>query len=747
MRKVLLVLLLALATGPARAQDATIRGVVVDSAQGAPMPGANVRLLDRPRGTATGQDGRFVLDGLAPGRYRLKCTFVGYRPARHTLTLEAGEKVSLRFVLAAREIVAEEVVVTGRRLEEAGLGGLGSATPETADLRAMPGLGQGDLFRGLRRLPGVSATTDLSTDLHVRGGAPGHTLVRLDEATLFNTGHAMGLFSAFNPDAVDEVALHRGVYPTRYGGRLGSVLQLRTGPSAEDGVHGSLQGGLLASRIALSGSHPGGDWLVSGRRSTFEPMLRELSAREVDGLPRRFWFYDVNGRAAVRAGEGHRLEVSVFGTEDRLELPVNAKLLFDAVYDQQAGTLRGTHRLGETVRARWHVAGSRYRSDARVHRTRVPFARRVEVRSEAAGTELTHRPGPRLEWTIGGRVARRHYDVRDVHLEDTRLDRRRRTIGGAAFLSTTLRPTARWTVDLGVRARHQRPGRFWRISPRARLSVRPWDRLRLELAAGRQHQFLTRTGRPTLSAFDVWLPAGPGVGPARSDRATAGLEWEITDCLRLELGGYARRMEGIFRLDRRIPDATGRSYGELFLTGKGYAYGGEAALRREEGRLTGLIAYTWGRTERRYPTINDFSYYPAAFDRRHDLDAVLQLRLGRGWALTGAYRYASARPTTRPVGYYTLVDAPYQGHRHATFVAPRHNARLAPYRRMDLGLRKSGGLFGAARYRVDLQVINVLGHANVWYRAYEVDRSYEVRRTSMPQIPVPLPNLSVRLEL
>jgi hypothetical protein len=176
------------------------------------------------------------------------------------------------------------------------------------------------------------------------------------------------------------------------------------------------------------------------------------------------------------------------------------------------------------------------------------------------------------------------------------------------------------------------------------------------------------------------------------------------------------------------------------------AIGGEASLRRRAGTVTGLLAYTYGRTLRSFAGINEGRHFSPAFDRRHDLSAVLHLNLPAGWQITGAYRWASSRPYTEPTGYYTLVDAPYQGHHHAAFVAPRNNARLPAYRRLDLGIGKHGSVTGPLEYEIRLQVLNVLGRRNPWFYTFQIDRTYAVHRFEMPQVPVPVPNLSVRLE-
>ena len=89
----------------ARAQDeastGTVTGVVVEEGRGEPLPGANVRIKDTAEGTSTDLNGRYRLDGLAPGAYDLVFSFVGFQ--RKTVTgveVTAGSTVKLEVALA-----------------------------------------------------------------------------------------------------------------------------------------------------------------------------------------------------------------------------------------------------------------------------------------------------------------------------------------------------------------------------------------------------------------------------------------------------------------------------------------------------------------------------------------------------------------------------------------------------------------------------------------------------------------------
>lgn len=123
------------------------------------------------------------------------------------------------------------------------------------------------------------------------------------------------------------------------------------------------------------------------------------------------------------------------------------------------------------------------------------------------------------------------------------------------------------------------------------------------------------------------------------------------------------------------------------LKGRGRSYGTELMVRKNEGKLTGWLGYTWSSTERQIPGlgagdlgINNGDYYPASNDKTHDLSLTTIYAFNPRWSLSTNFVLASGTPTTYPVSRYEF----------ANFTIPqyevRNGARLPMYHRLDLGL-------------------------------------------------------------
>jgi hypothetical protein len=122
--KVALVLAVAL-TAPATAwavgeTAGRIGGVVTEAQTGAPVPGATVtanskELIGGPRSVTTGDDGRYELVELPPGRYDVDVSYSGVKPIKRRVIVRQGEMLPLDIAWSAELAEAETTIVVEER--------------------------------------------------------------------------------------------------------------------------------------------------------------------------------------------------------------------------------------------------------------------------------------------------------------------------------------------------------------------------------------------------------------------------------------------------------------------------------------------------------------------------------------------------------------------------------------------------------------------------------------------------------
>ena len=303
---------------PLARQTGTLVGSVTNVASGAPVR-ADLT-IDRPRrGTRADSTGRFIFRDIPAGRTRLRVVSFGYEPIDTTLTIHVGDTVTvtlrLRFLpqaLAPVRTVAKSPERT--RFDE-------EVTPSVvsisgAEVRRLPAIGETDVLRSVALLPGVVARNDFSAGFNVRGGEADQNLVLLDGIPIYNPFHLGGLFGTFIDKAVSGVDVITGAFPSRYGGRLSSVLDVKSLEETRRGAHGTAEVSLLSSSLFAGGTVDQGklSWNVAARR-TYADKVVEL-IRGNNDFP--YHFQDAQLRARRLLPNGGSLGLTAYTGKDLL---------------------------------------------------------------------------------------------------------------------------------------------------------------------------------------------------------------------------------------------------------------------------------------------------------------------------------------------------------------------------------------------------------------------------------------------
>jgi len=726
-------------------QNASLSGFVKDATSGETLLLANVVLLGTTQGAATNNAGYYTLTGLAPGTYVIVASYIGYQEYRLQVTLAAGENRRLDIELSPQGVLIDEVVVSADRESEEELRKIGVVGLKVDQVRQIPTVLEPDVFRSLQLLPGVKAASDYSSGLYIRGGSPDQTLILLDRTTVYNPTHFFGFFSTFNPDAIKDVRLYKGGYPAEYGGRLGSVVDIYNKDGNRRATHGSVSLGLLASRAVVEGPYRKGSWMLAVRRSTLEPLLAFLKNQDINGIPDSFYFLDMNGKVNYDASQNNLLSLSFYAGQDALRLPFVTDGAIELYYGNRTVTANWTHIFSQKLFSNFTFTSSRYFSEPRFDFATTVFERTNNVYDVSAKGDFEYIPNERHAFKGGFWSGIFTFRLLDTFDGLETVSERTQAPYVSAYAQHTFRPASNWEVQGGVRANYFGEGGFFRLEPRLRLEHRLLDDVRLQLGYGRYYQFLTLITSEAFSGFDVWLTTGEGVRPAYGDQFVAGVNTGLGRDFNVSVEGYYRTMKQLFELNPFLPDAAGLAYADLFHFGDGFAYGTEVFLEKRRGRLNGFLGYTFSITRRRFPSLNDFEFYSPKYDRTHDVNLVVNYDLSRSWRLTGVFNYATGQAYTEPASQYKLLDNPFSSQAPNVIYSPFNKARLPAYHRMDLGVSRRARFFGFADYELQIQVINAYNRRNIWFYLFEFEDTNDVKRTEVPQIPVPIPNLSFTL--
>lgn len=323
MRTALPFIIVILASLSVSAQTGTIRGRV-RTTEGDALSGVTVRVRDTPRGAVARDDGTFVIASVPTGRQYLDATLVGYAKASRDVTVRANDTVSIDLVMRVDAVSTQDVVVVGsrRQAQTDTRTSVQTVTAKEAKFRA--GAGE-DVFRSLQGLPGVTAPSDFSSQLVIRGSGPDQNLILMDGIELFNPYRLYGFISMFNPETVNTITLMTGGFPAPYSDRLSAVLDVtnRDGDRDKGAVGGKLSMSVTNANLVVEGRIPvlDGSYIVSGRRTYYDliagPIARSTGAVDGDvALPN---FGDLQARITVRPWDGHRFVLNGITSSDNTE--------------------------------------------------------------------------------------------------------------------------------------------------------------------------------------------------------------------------------------------------------------------------------------------------------------------------------------------------------------------------------------------------------------------------------------------
>ena len=785
MRSVVAALLL-LCAAPAAQGQPVLSGHVTDAATGAPLRAtvAAERLgapADR-RGAAADSLGAYRL-ALAPGRWAVAVQHAGFVAHRDTLDLSAD----LRLDAALASQALGELIVRGER---SGAPAVAPVQIEGRAVRELPALlGEPDVLKVVQLLPGVRGGAEGSAGLYVRGGSPDQTLVLLDGTPVYNPTHLFGFVSTFNADVVGEAELVRGAVPARYGGRLASVLDVRTRDA--DAWHLGGQVGVLAATLTGSAPFPGGGVLVSGRRSTVDLLLAPVLDRASDEAAKRgeakvtprARFADVTAKAHWTAGR-HRLDAAAFAGGDAFAFTSSDPNEADGTTDLADGALDWGNRLGS---ARWtwtgdrvhsalRVAASAYRVDVDVGQTngvggdREEAARaryRSSIGDLSAALDLVWDGGAH-ELRAGGRLARRAFTPGALSLVgegadgvalDTLLGTSDTRALDAALYAEDAWRAGPLRLDAGLAATFFATAdhRYAGLEPRLAAAVALGRGVSARAAVARTQQplHLLTTGAGIGLPADLWVPADR-VGPETAWSVTGGVAG--AGAVSWSLDGYWRRMRGLVAYREGASFATPfEDWQELVVVGDGLARGVEALVRHDGPRLTAALAYTLARSDRQFDALNGGRPFPYRYDRRHDLEGLAVLRLGP-LDLSAVAVWATGDAITLPDASYDAalyapsIGAVSDGARstsETTSYAVRNGHRLPPTARLDLGatwhFRR-----GARAHALALHVYNATNRKNPFLTQLQTrtgpDGADRLQLVGVAVAPI-LPSLTYRFSL
>jgi hypothetical protein len=783
--------------GKAVRRNLTVSGRIKDQTNGEPLPFATVYVEKSAIAANTNTDGYFTLYNVPTDTETLVFKYLGYETQYFYLSPEVNVTNLFVELLPATNILDEVVIVTERedvlKIPENTIGVIRTTAAKIADL---PALGEKDLFRTFQLMPGISGSNESSAGMYVRGGTPDQNLVLYDGFTIYHQEHLMGVFSAFNTNALKDVQLHKGGFDAKYGGRLSSVMEIvgKTGNDKAFNLGGDV--GFLGFNafMEIPFKNEKGSFFLAGRRSfpsfmydKFTGVYSNSGSQGTTGgggpgggfnqrnqeKPESY-FYDLNAKLTYNPTKRDILSLSVFNGEDDLDNSregFGSSFMSGSITDKTdwgnvGSSLKWSRNWDDRFYSNLLVSFSNYyssrdRQNNAAQSSSTNTANAVAVMfdqntgennrlwdySVKFDNELRFSRNTQLEFGLNYSAYRIDYRYSRSDTVSI-LDMHNRGNLVSAYVQNKWTVGEKWTLRPGIRLSYYDVTARPYFEPRFQTFYKLSRRINLKASAGYYYQFVNRIVREDISAGsrDIWLLSdNEGIPVSSATHWIAGGSYETNDYL-FDVEAYYKKLNHLSEYTLRFAPSfiDPAAYQEFFYNGKGYSRGIDFLFQKKYGLITGWVGYTWGESRYSFPVYGE-GYFPSGQDVTHEFKLVATCKPVRDLTFTASWIFATGKPYTEPIGAYKL-GVPNGGNMSFIVAGSKNNARYPDYHRMDLLLKYDLSFIKQVKSSLSLSLFNVYDRANVWYREYSYDTAVGVTETNINLLGF-TPNVSLSIQL
>jgi len=706
-------LFIGLATVSFAQQEVTLSGYIKDVTNGEELIGATIFIEELSTGVTANVYGFYSIS-IPKGTYTIKISYLGYDAYSEQININADK--AKNFELKQDAISLKTFVISDKnQTENLENTEMGVIRMDMKSVKKIPALmGENDVLRTVQLLPGVQSGGEANTGFFVRGGNSDQNLILLDDAPVYNPSHLLGIFSAFNSNSIKDLKLYKGGIPAKYGGRLSSLLDIKMKEGNLKKLEGTASISPLSSNLTIEAPiiKDKSSFIVSGRRSYLD-LFTKLSA-DSNLRNSQLYFYDFNAKANYIINENNRIFISGYFGKDVLGLSKN----FSTDWGNQTGTIRWNHIFNSDLFLSNTFYASTYKYKLRINDNIENITYDSKIANYGGRSDFTYYLNPKNTIKFGLATAR--YEIEPGTYRGTNtapvIVPSNSAWEHATYISNDQKIGNKLAVEYGVRfSLFQNVGKatifeydktnpaiytvkdssvyssgvfntYTSFEPRMSLRYTLNSFSSIKASYNRTSQFIHQASNATASSpLTVWLPSSPNIKPQFADQYAVGYFRNFLDnMLETSVEAYYKDMRNTIDF-RDNAELQLNKYldGELRF-GKSYSYGIEVLVRKNHGKLTGWIGYTWSVTKRKIPEINNGKEFFAPYDRTHDVSVIAIYELNKRTTLSGNWLYSTGPAVTVPTGKYAIQGT------EVPVYSDRNTARIPAYHRLDLSMTLKG---------------------------------------------------------
>ena len=727
-----------------------ISGYITNKDTKEPVPGVTLFIQNLAAGTISNEYGFYTLT-LPRGVHLLQFSFMGMREKMVNLNLygtgELNVDMNSVMIPLKETVVSAQKSVTLQRFE------VGAEKINITSFKLLPtSMGESDIIKSVLLIPGVQSVGEGSAGFNVRGGSADQNLILLYGTPIYNSSHFFGFFSAVNSDIIKDVTLYKGGIPSRYGGRISSVLDIVSREGNRKEFAGNAGISPITTHISVEGP-------IIKDTLTYILTARTTYSNWIFGLIRdpalhksRASFYDLNGKITYDLNKNNKIDFSAYTSHDAFRF--NSDTVYS--YNNNIFAVKWRHFFNSRFFSSLSVNNSSYNYDiTSQYLPSEAFVLSHKINSSGLKTDFNWFLGQNeinfgLDLTRYSISPGSYLPLSNSSLVIPRTIEKERAWEGALYIDDKLLLTDFLSVNIGMRM-----SSFFSLGPqsvmiynpeqskskstvidtlnfkpgeitskyagpefRVSLNFRISDKNSFKINYNRTRQYIHLLSNSTsISPTDTWKLSDYYLKPQIGDQVALGF-YEM-----LFKNNFEVSAEIYYKEIRNMVDFKGgtnlimdENIEKDIVNVRGKAYGLELVLKKTEGKIRYSIGYTYSRTFVKSLSafsdeiINSGKWFPANFDKPNDLVVTFNYLFSRRLSFSSNYTWSTGRPITYPIATYRVGD------KLMVTYSDRNEYRIPDYSRLDLSLRVSGNLKShkIAHPYWTFSVYNVLGRQNVY---------------------------------
>ncbi|RYE22867.1 MAG: hypothetical protein EOP51_12175 [Sphingobacteriales bacterium] len=559
--------------------------------------------------------------------------------------------------------------------------------------------GEADVVKALQLTPGIKKGTEAGIGMYVRGGGNDENLIMLDGATVYNAGHMLGFFSVFNPNSLKDVQMYKSCFPSQYGGRLSSVMDVRTKEASLTDYKANISLGMITSSFSVEAP------LIKDKLSVAVSGRRTYIDKVFNYVP--YHFSDINVKALYVVDPSNRIYLSTYASSDVLKMSSLGQK--DTVSEaQQVKT--GMKLNNQTMSLRWnHMPQSgKYATDFTVLHTKFKYnvngsmggnniAMQSAIQDFGVKGDLRTFASDRHKLSTGFAITYHYFNPNIVSSEGLLLDKFKNSDGqkiynteAAVYVNDDYKLNERWQANVGFRLSGDavKDKTYINAEPRLGLRYMVNEHSAVKVSYARMAQYLHLVSSSALVLpTDIWYPVTASVKPGMSDQVSAGYSYNIASVgVNLSAEVYYKWLHNLVEYREGALLILNNNYEKELVKGKGRSYGLELFASKTTGKFTGWVGYSLSYAKRQFDSLNKGKEYFARYDRRHDLSLVGMYDISKHWGISSTAIYSTGGPFTGQKGQYLVPKPDFTGFDVMPSYTGRNELRLSDAFRVDMDL-------------------------------------------------------------